>query len=167
MTLTIRYCDPHFTKVSQGQKVIDIVLPFFLNKGLFSIADDVRKFSLATIIKLTKKAGVLLKPHISDLVGILLEGLSSLEPQSMKYVHHHVYPSFLSFHTEKYNITQNQLDSTRLTAAKMSPSIPEFVLQPLVMEAVESSIPQLDEKAMKDLAPKLAHIIRKGIGLVR
>lgn len=113
-TLTVRYCDPHHTAVSQGQKVMDIVFPFFLNKGLFSIAEDVRKFSLATIIKITKKAGVLLKPHITDLVGTLLEGLSSLEPQSM---------NFLSFHTEKYNITQTQLDTLRQNAAKTSPSI--------------------------------------------
>lgn len=33
------------------------------------------------------------------------------------------------------------------------------------MEAVESSIPQLDPNAMKDLIPKLTHIIRKGVGL--
>jgi proteasome component ECM29 len=39
LTLTIRYCDPHHTAISQGQKIMDIVLPFFLNNGLFSISE--------------------------------------------------------------------------------------------------------------------------------
>jgi proteasome component ECM29 len=33
------------------------------------------------------------------------------------------------------------------------------------MEAIEMSIPQMDSAAMADLAPKLANIIRKGVGL--
>jgi proteasome component ECM29 len=63
--------------------------------------------------------------------------------------------NFLSFHTASYNITQTQLDHIRSNAAKTSP----------IMEAIEMSIPQLDSASMADLAPKLAHIIRKGVGI--
>lgn len=125
---------------------MDIVMPFFLTKGLASMAEDIRKFSLSTILKITKKGGQLLKPHITDLASILIECLSSLEPQVMNY---------LTFHTEKYNISQDQLDSTRLSATKMSP----------IMECVESTIDQLDASILEALVPKLANIIRKGMGL--
>ncbi|KAJ3082397.1 hypothetical protein HK102_001737 [Quaeritorhiza haematococci] len=144
--LTVRYCDPHAVSVTEGQKIMDIVMPFFLTKGLGSMAEDVRKFSLSTILKITKKGGVLLKPHLVDLVSTLLESLSSLEPQAMNY---------LSFHTEKYGITQEQLDSTRLTAAKMSP----------MMDAVDTCIEQIDAKILASLVPKLNTIVRKGVGL--
>lgn len=45
------------------------------------MAEEVRKFSLSVVLKLCKKGGVLLKPHLVDFVIVLLESLSSLEPQ--------------------------------------------------------------------------------------
>ncbi|KAJ3397973.1 hypothetical protein HDU92_000075 [Lobulomyces angularis] len=144
--LTVRYCDPSNVSVNQGQKIIDIVLPFFLSKGLFNMSEDVRSFSLNTVLKISKKGGVLLKPHLPELVVVLLEGLTTLEPQVMNY---------LSFHTDKYSFSQEQLDSTRLTAAKHSP----------IMEAVESSINQLDGAVLDLLVPKLSNLIRKAVGL--
>jgi proteasome component ECM29 len=47
------------------------------------MADEVRKFSLATILKIVKKGGPLLKPHITDIVSTLLESLTGMEPQVM------------------------------------------------------------------------------------
>ncbi|KAJ3068271.1 hypothetical protein HDU98_008582 [Podochytrium sp. JEL0797] len=121
-------------------------MPFFLTKGLGSKAEDVAKFSLATVLKITKKGGVLLKPHMTDLISTLLESLSSLEPQALSY---------LTFHTDKYNITQEQLDSSRLSAAKNSP----------MMEAIDSCVENLDASVMEKLMPKVFNIIRKGVGL--
>ena len=43
-----------------------------------------------TILKISKHAGRLLKPHCSQLVGALLESLSTLEPQYLNYVSLHV-----------------------------------------------------------------------------
>ncbi|KAJ3192246.1 hypothetical protein HK101_006845 [Irineochytrium annulatum] len=144
--ITVRYCDPAVVSIEEGKRIIDIVMPLFLTKGLTSTAEDVRKFSLATILKITKKGGVLLKPHIADLVGTLLEGLSSMEPQVMNY---------LAFHTDKYNITQDQLDSSRLSAAKASP----------MMEGIESCVENVDPQIMDALMGKVIHLVRKGVGL--
>ena len=43
-------------------------------------------YRLATIVKISKNAGVLLKPHIPLLSVALLESLSTLEPQYLNYV---------------------------------------------------------------------------------
>ncbi|KAJ8329188.1 proteasome component M29 [Batrachochytrium dendrobatidis] len=144
--MTVRYCDPSNVAVEQGQKIMDIIVPFLLTKGLGSMAEEVRKFSLTTVLRLCKNGGVLLKPHITELVGTLLESLSSLEPQVMNY---------LTFHADKYNVTQEQLDTSRLSAARNSP----------MMDAIEQCIGQVDAKVVESLIPRLCTIIRKGIGL--
>ncbi|TPX58808.1 hypothetical protein PhCBS80983_g02889 [Powellomyces hirtus] len=147
-TKTTRYTDPSVnTDIKEAAKIVAIVVPFFLTKGLGSQAEDVRTFSLATILKISKKAGVLLKPHLTDLVGTLLECLSTMEPQVLNY---------LTFHTDKYNISQEQLENTRLSAVKQSP----------IMDALETCIDQaVDAETLNLLVPRLTNLIRKGVGL--
>lgn len=70
----------------------------------------------------------------------------ALEPQSMNY---------LSFHVDKYNISQEQLDNARLSGAKNSP----------MMEGIEHCVNQIDEQVMEELTPRILHIVRKGTGL--
>ena len=93
------------------------------------------------MFKLCKTSGVLLKPHITNIISILLESLSSLEPQAINY---------LSFHTD----STQQLDNLRLSATKSSPLI----------EAVENCIEYIDDDVMKTLAPELCTLIRKSVG---
>jgi len=45
--------------------------------------------SLPTILKISKNAGVLLRPHVSLLVVSLLESVTTLEPQMMNYLSLH------------------------------------------------------------------------------
>jgi len=45
--------------------------------------------SLSTILKISKNAGVLLRPHVSLLVVSLLESVTTLEPQMMNYLSLH------------------------------------------------------------------------------
>ncbi|RIB22041.1 proteasome stabiliser-domain-containing protein [Gigaspora rosea] len=144
--ITVKYCDPDNVSINDGQKIMDIIMPFLLTKGLVSDSEDVRKFSLRTILRICKSARILLKLHITEIVGTLLEGLSSMEPQVMNY---------LSFHVEKYDVTQEQLENSRLSAAKMSP----------MMEGIESCIDYIDESVMENLTPRLLQLVRKGIGL--
>lgn len=63
--------------------------------------------------------------------------------------------NYLSFHVEKYNISQEQLDNARLSGAKNSP----------MMEGIEHCIHQIDEQVMEELTPRILHIVRKGTGL--
>lgn len=144
--VTVKHCDPTVSSPKEGQKIMDIVLPFMLQKGLSNLSKDVRMFSLQTILKLSKKGGVLLKPHVPDLVSTLLESLSDLEPQAFSY---------FTFHAEKQGITQEQLDSSRLNVAKGSP----------MMQTVESAVDQVDETNIGVLLPRLSQIARKGVGL--
>ncbi|KAF9969044.1 hypothetical protein BGZ73_008786, partial [Actinomortierella ambigua] len=144
--MTVKYCDPKHVKAAEGERVLSIVIPFLLHKGLVSSAEDVCKFSLTTILKICKQAGVLLKKHIPEIVISLLEGLTSMEPQMMNY---------LSFHTEKYQVSQEQLESSRLNAAKLSP----------MMEGIESCIESMDESVLAELVPNLHTTMRKAVGL--
>jgi proteasome component ECM29 len=98
--MVLRYCGPESRSPEQGIKMLEIVIPFLLRHGLLSAADDVKKYSLRTILDICKKAGPLLVPHAANIVETLLEGMSSLEPQSVNY---------LSFHIEQYNISQEQV----------------------------------------------------------
>ena len=45
--------------------------------------------SLSTLVKISKNAGALLRPHISLLVISLLESVTTLEPQTMNYLSLH------------------------------------------------------------------------------
>ena len=45
--------------------------------------------SLSTIVKISRTAGVLLKPHVSLIVVSLLESVTTLEPQMMNYLSLH------------------------------------------------------------------------------
>ncbi|KAI7902114.1 proteasome stabiliser-domain-containing protein [Cokeromyces recurvatus] len=144
--MTVHYCDPSTVAFADGMKAMNIVMPFLLEKGIVSDAEDVRKFSLDAVLKVCKTGAALLKKFVPELVDTLLQSLSSLEPQAMNY---------LSFHVDKYNISQEQLDNARLAGAKNSP----------MMEGIEHCIQQIDDEVMEKLTPRILHIIRKGTGL--
>lgn len=74
--LTVHYCDASVVSPADGAKVMDIVIPFLLEKGLVSDAKDVQKFSLETILRVCKTGAVLLKPHVPNIVDTLLQSLS-------------------------------------------------------------------------------------------
>lgn len=63
--------------------------------------------------------------------------------------------NYLTFHADKYNITQEQLDNARLSGAKNSP----------MMEGIEHCINQVDDAVMQELIPRIIHTIKKGTGL--
>jgi len=139
--ITVSNCDPTVVSPENGKKTMEIIIPFLLKKGLPSPAEEVRLFALNTVLKLCKSSGILLKPHITDIISILLESLSSLEPQAINYY---------SFHAED----SQRLDNLRLSATKSSP----------IIEAVENCIEQIDDEVMKTLAPEICTLIKKSVG---
>ncbi|KAF9962710.1 hypothetical protein BGZ70_007955 [Mortierella alpina] len=144
--MTVRYCDPKHVSEAEGKRVLDIIVPFLVGKGLLSTAEEVSKFSLTTILKICKQAGPLLRSHIPAIITALLDGLTSMEPQMLNY---------LSFHTEKYQLTNEQLESSRLNAAKLSP----------MMEGIEACVENIDDSVMPELSSQLIATIRKAVGL--
>jgi proteasome component ECM29 len=79
------------------------MIPFLVQKGLSSSADEVSKFSLSTILKICKQAGSLLRSHIPTIVIALLDGLTTMEPQLMSVFYKKIVvvfrPMLSFFHT--------------------------------------------------------------------
>ncbi|XP_048584699.1 proteasome adapter and scaffold protein ECM29 isoform X2 [Nematostella vectensis] len=142
--ITIQICDVNRGKL--GEKGISTVLPTLLHTGLTSGAEEVRSIALSTILKISKNAGSLLKPHIPVLVVALLESVSGLEQQSMNYI---------SLHLSKNEDVQEKLESVRIASSKMSP----------MMETVNLCVQYVDEEVLPELIPRVADLLRRGVGL--
>ena len=109
-----------------------------------SSAETVRKLALATILQLCKQNATALKKHSPVLVPILLESLSAFENQQINY---------LSFHVEKYDISKDQLDSSRSAAVRASP----------ITQSIELCISNCDDR--KALVDSIHSSVKKAIGL--
>ncbi|XP_075681729.1 proteasome adapter and scaffold protein ECM29 [Rhinoderma darwinii] len=138
----IRMCEP--CKGAAGQKTVSVLLPCLLDKGIMSTVTEVRALSINTLVKISKSAGELLKPHTPKLIPALLESLSVLEPQVLNYL------SLRATDQEKA-----AMDSARLNAAKSSP----------MMETINMCIQHLDVHVLAELVPKLCELIKSGLGL--
>uniref|UniRef100_A0A8C0J6E6 Ecm29 proteasome adaptor and scaffold n=1 Tax=Chelonoidis abingdonii TaxID=106734 RepID=A0A8C0J6E6_CHEAB len=138
----VKMCDP--TKGAAGQRTIAVLLPCLLDKGMMSTVTEVRALSINTLVKISKSAGVMLKPHAPKLIPALLESLSVLEPQVLNYL------SLRATDQEKA-----AMDSARLSAAKSSP----------MMETINMCLQYLDVSVLGELVPRLCELIKSGIGL--
>lgn len=143
-SVSIRVCDTNQGKV--GQEAVRLLLPVLLEQGLVSQVEDIRKLVLHTIVKISKNAGSLLKPHIPILVVTLLESLSSLEPQQLNY---------LSLHLQEDPNVQEKLEDARISISKSSP----------MMETVSLCVQHVDAAVLSELAPRFTELLRSGVGL--
>ncbi|XP_063962407.1 proteasome adapter and scaffold protein ECM29-like isoform X1 [Lytechinus pictus] len=139
----VKMCDINYGKI--GQRAISLVLPC-LFKGLPSRVQEVRTFSLSTLVAMSKNAGDSIKPHIPQLVTALLEALSGLEPQVMNYI---------SLHVGNDKDAQEKLDVARIDASKSSP----------MMETIRMCVQYVDSNVLNELAPRVNDLIRSGIGV--
>ncbi|XP_035746663.1 proteasome adapter and scaffold protein ECM29 isoform X1 [Egretta garzetta] len=138
----VKMCDP--SKGAAGQKTIAVLLPCLLDKGIVSTVAEVRSLSINTLVKISKSAGSMLKPHAPKLIPALLESLSVLEPQVLNYL------SLCATEQEK-----TAMDSARLSAVKSSP----------MMETINMSLQYLDVSVLGELVPRLCELIKSGVGL--
>ncbi|RYR45698.1 hypothetical protein Ahy_A07g031502 isoform B [Arachis hypogaea] len=145
-TLTTRLCDVSLTDTSDARKAMNIVLPFLLTEGILSKVDSVRKASIGVVMKLTKHAGTAIRPHMADLVCCMLESLSSLEDQGLNYV---------ELHAANVGIQSDKLENLRISIAKGS----------LMWETLDLCIRVIDAESLDTLIPRLAHLVRSGVGL--
>ncbi|KAL6966670.1 hypothetical protein U1Q18_032456 [Sarracenia purpurea var. burkii] len=53
-SLTMRLCDVSLTDTLDAVRTMDIVLPFLLTEGIMSKVDNIRKASIAMVMKLAK-----------------------------------------------------------------------------------------------------------------
>ncbi|KAI0225824.1 proteasome component M29 [Massospora cicadina] len=141
--LTLQSVETHPPR--QGAAVLVAVVPFLVGKGLGSDVEDVRRFSIDFILKLVQKAGPLLTPHLVVLIPNLLEAMTTLEPPEANY---------LTFHVDRYNLSQEQLDSYRLAALNKSP----------LALALTTCLRLLDADGLGNLVPELSAKIRSSVG---
>ncbi|XP_039184910.1 proteasome adapter and scaffold protein ECM29 isoform X2 [Crotalus tigris] len=138
----VKMCDP--SKGIAGQKTIAVLLPCLLDKGMMNSVTEVRTLSINTLVKISKSAGAMLKPHAPKLIPALLESLSVLEPQVLNYL------SLRATEQEKA-----AMDTARLSAAKSSP----------MMETINMCLQYLDVSVLGELIPRLCELTRSGIGI--
>ncbi|PIN26135.1 hypothetical protein CDL12_01113 [Handroanthus impetiginosus] len=145
-SLTGRLCDVSLTPVPEARQTMAIVLPLLLTDGILSKVENIRKASIGMVTKLAKGAGIAIRPYLSDLVCCMLESLSSLEDQGMNYV---------ELHAENVGIQTEKLENLRISIAKGSP----------MWETLEFCIDVVDSHSLELLVPRLAQLIRSGVGL--
>eukprot|EP01103_Thecamoeba_quadrilineata_P013200 TRINITY_DN3590_c0_g1_i1.p1 TRINITY_DN3590_c0_g1~~TRINITY_DN3590_c0_g1_i1.p1 ORF type:complete len:1957 (-),score=534.48 TRINITY_DN3590_c0_g1_i1:30-5876(-) len=145
-SLSLRLCDNSLSGPTTASAALTIVIPIFLHKGITNPATEVRVFSVMNLAKLCKLAGSSLTAFVPETVNVLLESLSSLEPSQFNY---------LSFHTEKLEISQEQLEGARLAASKATP----------MQEALDLCVRYVDDKSLEDLIPRVLSLLRTGVGL--
>ncbi|XP_073008804.1 uncharacterized protein [Typha latifolia] len=145
-SLTIRLCDVSLTAVSDASETMNIVLPFLLTEGIVSKVSNVQKASIGIVMKLAKGAGAALRPHLPDLVCCMLECLSSLEDQRLNYV---------ELHAANVGLQTEKLESLRIAVAKDSP----------MWETLDICLKVVDTHALDPLVPRLAQLVRSGVGL--
>ncbi|KAK1994194.1 proteasome component ECM29 [Colletotrichum falcatum] len=130
---------------SSAQAMLKQALRFLLSpSGLESGVEDVKIFSLRTIIDITKKGGPNLKPFIVDFIPPLLGLHSTIEPEQINYAYQKVSED-----------SRDQIDKLRARWVNQSP----------ISEAVDNCLRQLDSDGMKQLAPKLEEVIKTAIGM--
>ena len=145
-SLSLRLSDTSLTPEVDARATMAIVLPILLTKGIMSEVADVRRFSINTVMKLVKGAGTAIRPQMPDLVGCMLESLSSLEDQRLNYA---------ELHAERVGISSEKLESVRIAVAKDSP----------MWDTLDLCLRQVDSPTLEKLVPRLVQLVQSGVGL--
>ncbi|CAI9106154.1 OLC1v1005230C2 [Oldenlandia corymbosa var. corymbosa] len=145
-SLTVRLCDISLTPMTEARQSMTVVLPILLTEGIMSKVETIRKASIGVVTKLAKGSGVAIVPHLPDLVYCMLESLSSLEDQGLNYV---------ELHAANVGIQAEKLDNLRISIAKSSP----------MWETLDFCIEVADTQSLEMLVPRLAQLVRSGVGL--
>jgi proteasome component ECM29 len=133
----------------RAKTILEHIIPFLLSHdGIESTAQEVQVYAISTLTKIIKKSpGKILRPFVPQMLEKFLTSLSSLEPQSVNYIH---------LNADKYGLTGQEIDKMRLSAIRTSP----------MMESIELYLlDSLDEMSMKEVAAKLEDVLRSAIGL--
>ncbi|KAI3647613.1 hypothetical protein MP228_007834 [Amoeboaphelidium protococcarum] len=133
--------------LSEKQRLINLLLPFLLKALSHSYSADAQKVCLDALRQLCKQVSPLLSQYCAEIIHLLVSKLTELEPQQVNY---------LSFHTEKYGITEQQLNQARSSAVKQSS------LMTIIEQCAAGAL--VDENA-DEVFFKLADLVRRGVGL--
>ena len=145
--LSVRLSDPRYTThKAEVQAAIDALLPILLKDGLTARPKEVQSISIKTLLSLIKHGGVFLRPHVAELLGTLLEGMSSMESSAFAY---------LQFHARSLQMSDEDLELARLSVAKNTP----------LADAVASCLQVVDVASLPSVVSRLTEVLQQGIGL--
>ncbi|KAI3640684.1 hypothetical protein MIR68_001562 [Amoeboaphelidium protococcarum] len=139
-------CD-EAVSLNEKKRLISLLLPFLLKALGHNYSADAQKVCLDALRQLCKQVSPLLCLYCAEIIHLLVSKLTELEPQQVNY---------LSFHTEKYGITEQQLNSARSSAVKQSS------LMTIIEQCAAGAL--VDENA-DEVFVKLADLVRRGVGL--
>ncbi|KAH8731379.1 proteasome stabiliser-domain-containing protein [Phaeosphaeriaceae sp. PMI808] len=147
-TILTRSLEAGDASIKSANAQLTRVLPFlFSTSGLESSAEEVRLFSVQTLLQIVKKANATtLNPHVPELAERLLGLLSSLEPEAVNYLH---------LNAKKYNLTEQKIDDMRLQSIRSSP----------LTESIERCLDLADAETMKLLVPRIEAAMKSAVGL--
>lgn len=145
--ILMRTADSNINGSSRASAVIDELIPFFLSgKGILSDAEDVRNFSMETLLKLCKNGGPAVRKHVPELLGTFIELMSSLEPEVVNY---------LVLNADKFNLKSSDVDAQRLQSLGSSP----------LLEAVERLLDLVNEEILPQVMAQLQKSVKRSVGL--
>eukprot|EP01094_Clydonella_sp_ATCC50884_P016641 TRINITY_DN2767_c0_g1_i1.p1 TRINITY_DN2767_c0_g1~~TRINITY_DN2767_c0_g1_i1.p1 ORF type:complete len:1950 (+),score=547.43 TRINITY_DN2767_c0_g1_i1:123-5972(+) len=144
--VTIRLCDPSYTSEAEAKRAVSLVLPYLLERGLTNDAEEVRKFAVAQVRKVCQSAGSLLEPHVPQIVAVLIESLTMLEPQVFNYY---------AQHTARLGISETKLEDARIALAKLTP----------MTDTLNICCAHVVEENIEEVVAKLIHLLKHGVGL--
>uniref|UniRef100_A0A0M3K9L0 Proteasome-associated protein ECM29 homolog (inferred by orthology to a human protein) n=1 Tax=Anisakis simplex TaxID=6269 RepID=A0A0M3K9L0_ANISI len=142
MKLSIRECSSD--RGAKATKLIGIILPTLIEKGLHSVVKANRMFSLKAVMDISKEAGSALQPHLITVVPCLLDALSETEPAMLNY---------LAARSDYDEL--EALDTARAGMANTSP----------MMQTLQDVVPFITKQTLTDLIPKLCNTLRSSVGL--
>ncbi|KAG4305094.1 hypothetical protein PORY_001264 [Pneumocystis oryctolagi] len=127
------------------QLILEKSVPIFL-KSVNLDAQNVKIYSLDTLIKICNTGKSSLKPFIPELLDNFLNFLTELEPQVMNY---------LELNADKYNITQEQLNDSRVSLLRESP----------ILNVIECFVDLFDEEIIQKTITIILNNTSKAVGL--
>lgn len=147
-------------------------MPFLIQQMEGGAGQDVQQYAIATLLEIVKKSPPkALRPYAPQILETLIVSLSSLEHESINYLH---------LNADKYGLTTDKLDKMRVSSINASP-VTEAIEQCLesitmqtaspegsadVMEGVVStSKPSASQSPMDDAMQRLVGAYRAAIGL--
>jgi proteasome component ECM29 len=146
--ILVRSLEAGESSTKSAEAMLKHVLPFLLSgSGLDSSAEEVRLFSLRTILEIVKKANPkVLRPFIPELVERMLALFTDLEPGTVNYLH---------LNASQYKISEEKLDGMRLNMVRNSP----------VMESIDRCFDLLDAETMETTAAAIERAMKAAVGL--
>ena len=134
-------------------KMLEHAMPFLLRQLESGAAKEVQEYAIITLLQVVKKSpSKALRPFAPVVLETLVNSLSSLEHESINYLH---------LNADKYGLTAEKLDKMRVSSMNSSP----------VSEAIDRCLESLDssteeaEKFTKDAMNRLEGTFKTVIGL--